>query len=77
MRYTLYGDGIHDDTDAIQEMIDSSCEAVLPAPKAFYLISRTLVLHSNFRLVLPRFAEIRLAPQSNCLMLKSATVARR
>ena len=74
MRYTLYGDGIHDDTDAIQEMIDSSCEAVLPAPKAFYLISRTLVLHSNFRLVLPRFAEIRLAPQSNCLMLKSATV---
>ena len=27
----LYGDGIHDDTDAIQEMIDSGCcEVVLP-----------------------------------------------
>lgn len=34
MQYELYGDGVHDDYPAIQEMIDSSvCEVSLPAPK--------------------------------------------
>lgn len=74
MKYTLYGDGINDDTLAIQELLDTSCEVVLPAPKAFYLISSTLIIHSNTRLVLPRFAEIRLKAGSDCLMLKSETV---
>ncbi len=73
--YTLYGDGIHDDTLAIQELIDSGvCEVRLPVPKKHYLISKTLVLPSNFRLVLPRYAEIRLAPGSNCLMVKNKMV---
>ncbi len=73
--YTLYGDGIHDDTSAIQSMIDSGvCEVSLPAPKVCYLISRPLELPSNFRLILPRFAEIKLAKNSNCLMLKNKTV---
>ena len=32
--YNLYGDGIHDDQPAIQEMIDSGvCEVSLPAPQ--------------------------------------------
>ncbi len=70
----LYGDGIHDDTSAIQELIDNNCEVNLPAPKAFYLISRSLELHSNLRLTLPRFAEIRLKEGSNCYMLKNVTV---
>lgn len=70
--YTLYGDGIHDDTLAIQELIDSGlCEVCLPAPKKHYLISKPLELPSNFRLVLPRYARIRLADGSNCLMLKN------
>ena len=70
----LYGDGIHDDTAAIQEMIDSGvCEVKLPAPKSMYLISRPLELPSNFKLVLPRFAVIRLADNSNCFMLKNKT----
>ena len=70
--YTLYGDGIHDDTLAIQELIDrSGNELVLPSPKKHYLISQTLTLPSNFRLVLPRFAEIRLADNSNCVMLRN------
>ncbi len=73
--YTLYGDGIHDDTLAIQALIDSGvCEVQLPAPKKHYLISKPLELPSNFRLVLPRYAEIRLAPGSNCLMLKNKMV---
>ena len=70
--YTLYGDGIHDDLPAIQEMIDSGvCEVVLPAPKVCYLISKTLLIPSNFRLVLPRYAEIKLADGSNCLMVRN------
>lgn len=73
--YRLYGDGIHDDTLAIQELIDSGvCEVCLPAPKKFYLISKPLELHSNFRLVLPRFAEVRLAAGANCVMLRTKAV---
>ena len=72
MIHTLYGDGIHDDYPAIQEMIDSGvCEVSLPAPKKNYLISSTLVLPSNFRLVLPRFAEIKLADGASCLMVRN------
>ena len=74
MSYTLYGDGIHDDTGAIQELIDNNCEVSLPAPKVCYLISKPLELHSNLRFVLPRFAEIRLKEGSNCYMLKNKTV---
>ena len=71
----LYGDGIHDDTAAIQEMIDSGvCEVRLPAPAKFYLISKPLALPSNFRLVLPRYAEIRLADGSNCVMVRNKVV---
>ena len=33
MPHILYGDGIHDDTAAIQELIDSSMEVSLPALK--------------------------------------------
>lgn len=75
MTHILYGDGLHDDTAAIQERIDSGVsEVVLPAPEAFYLISRPLELPSNFRLVLPRFAEVRLAPGSNCVMVRNKMV---
>lgn len=71
----LYGDGIHDDTLAIQELIDSGvCEVCLPVPKVCYLISKPLELPSNFRFVLPRFAEIKLAANSNCEMLRNKMV---
>lgn len=73
--YMLYGDGVHDDTAAIQEMIDSGvCEVSLPAPKVCYLISRPLVIPSCFKLKLPRYAEIKLADGSNCFMLQNKTV---
>ena len=65
-KYVLYGDGIHDDTDAIQELIDhSGCELSLPVPQENYLISRPLEIPSNFKLKLPRYAKIRLADGSN------------
>ena len=73
----LYGDGIHDDTLAIQALIDSGiCEVCLPAPKVCYLISAPLTIPSNFKLKLPRFAEIRLADGSDCFMLQSRTVVK-
>lgn len=73
--YTLYGDGIHDDTAAIQELIDSGkCELTLPAPEKHYLISKPLELPSDFRLVLPRFAMIRLADGANCVMVRNKMV---
>ena len=74
-KYILYGDGIHDDYPAIQEMIDSGvCEVVLPAPKSKYLITKPLIIPSNFKLKLPRFAEIKLADGANCFMLQNKTV---
>ena len=61
-QFLLYGDGIHDDQPAIQEMIDSGmCEVSLPAPAKYYLITKPLTIPSNFKLKLPRYAEIRLA----------------
>lgn len=48
MAYQLYGDGIHDDYPAMQEMLDSLvCEVVLPAPKKCYTISKTLKIHGG------------------------------
>ncbi|MBQ2977874.1 MAG: hypothetical protein IJE17_10315 [Clostridia bacterium] len=77
-KYTLYGDGIHDDTDAIQEMLESgACEVALPAPAAHYLISRPLIMPSKCKLKLPRFAEIRLADGANCFMLQNKTVEKK
>lgn len=74
-KYILYGDGIHDDRPAIQEMIDSGiCELVLPVPQNKYLITKPLVIPSNFKLKLPRFAEIKLADGANCLMLQNKPV---
>ena len=71
----LFGDGIHDDTKAIQELIDSGIhELCLPDPKVCYLISAPLELPSNFKLKLPRFAEVKLAKDSNCIMLKNKTL---
>jgi len=70
----LYGDGIHDDTAVLQDMIDNAgCELTLPQPEVCYLISAPLELPSNFKLTLPRFAEVKLAAGSDCFMLKNKT----
>ncbi len=66
----LYGNGIDDDTLAIQELIDNANgEVVLPQPANFYLISKPLEIPSNTTLKLPRYATIRLKDGSNCVML--------
>ena len=71
--YKLYGDGIHDDAPAIQEMLDSGISAViLPVPEKHYCIGSTLKIHSNQSFVLPENTRIRLLPNSNCFMLTNA-----
>ena len=71
--YTLYGDGIHDDQPAIQEMLDSGATCIcLPPPKNFYVISKTLRIHSNQELRLDRYTRVRLADNSNCSMIENA-----
>ncbi len=72
MQYTLFGDGIHDDFPAIQQMINNSGECLeLPMPEVNYSISKTLVLPSDFKFVLPEKAVIRLKENSNCPMLRN------
>lgn len=70
MKNPLWGDGIHDDTAAIQALLDSGKRCIaLPLPKTCYLISKTLKIHSFQEFKLDRYAEIRLALGSNCPML--------
>lgn len=70
MEFQLFGDGIHDDTAAIQELLDSRAPKIeLPVPEKHYLISKTLKLHSDQELVLSRWTVVKLAPKSNCPML--------
>ncbi len=64
------GDGVHDDTAFIQEQLDSRRATIhLPPPAVRYLISRPLIIHSRQSLILDPGTVIRLAPQSNCLMI--------
>jgi hypothetical protein len=69
----LAGDGIHDDTEAIQALLNCGVSLVcLPVPQKEYLISKCLKIHSNTAFVLDRFSRIHLAPGSNCLMMENA-----
>ena len=71
----LFGDGFHDDTPAIQAMLDSGVPAVyLPPVEKHYLISRSLVVASRQELKLDRFTRIRMAPLSNQPMLVNRSV---
>lgn len=68
----LVGDGVADDTAAIQVRIDSGASCVyLPPPKKCYRISKTLRIGSDTELRLDRFSVIRLAPDSDCPMIEN------
>jgi len=73
MKNRLYGDGIHDDFPAIQEMLDWGMSCVyLPAPEKYYLISSSRCIHSNQELKLDRYTRVRLVDQANCVMVTNA-----
>ena len=63
----LYADGVHDDTAAIQEMLDRRGLVELPSGK--YLISRPLIIHDNTHFKLDPYAVMRLADGANCSLL--------
>lgn len=72
MKHVLYGDGIHDDFDAIQEMLDSGTSCVyLPCPRVCYKISKCLKIHSHQELKLDRYTLISLMDNSNCAMAEN------
>ena len=66
----IYGDGKHDDTRAIQEMLDE-CGIVTIDKPGTYLISKTLIIHSNTRLVLSPGAKLLAAPLSRCALIEN------
>ena len=62
----LYGDGIHSDAPAIQEMLDSRAGLVyLPVPEKEYLIDVPLKIYSNQVLKLDLYTRIKLADHSD------------
>lgn len=68
----LVGDGVRDDTAAIQARLDSGIACVyLPPPAKAYLISKPLLLGSNQELRLDRFSVVRLADGSDCPMVEN------
>lgn len=69
----LYGNGINDDSDAIQALLDSGSSLVaLPTPQKHYFIGKTLRIHSNQTLALGEMTTIRLLPGCSCPMLTNA-----
>ncbi|MBQ7299148.1 MAG: hypothetical protein IJW77_04830 [Clostridia bacterium] len=65
----LYGDGIHDDTDAIRERLKCGGHVILS--KGVYLISDTLYIPENTYFQLQMGAVVRLADGACCCMLKN------
>lgn len=64
------GDGVHDDTSAIQALLDSGLSTVrLPSPTGHYAISQALHIHSNTSLILDGFTTVRLMDGANSHML--------
>ncbi len=66
----LYGDGIHDDTLALQAMLDE-CGIVKVEKPGAYIVSKTLIIHSNTRFVLSPGAKLLAAPMSRCSLIQN------
>ncbi|MBE6630557.1 MAG: hypothetical protein E7624_06885 [Ruminococcaceae bacterium] len=66
----LYGDGKHDDTRALQEMLDA-CGIVTIEKPGTYLVCRTLLIHSHTRLVLAPGVTLLAAPRSCCALIQN------
>jgi len=63
----LYGDGVHDDTNAIQALLDKCGEVYIS--DGIYLITHPLIIHDNTHLRLSRTAVLRLADHANCSLI--------
>ena len=67
------GDGVHDDTQGLQALLDSRASTVyFPKPDKCYLISKTLKIHSGQTLIVDRNAVIRLADHAEVHLLTNS-----
>lgn len=66
----LYGDGKHDDTAAVQALLDARGIVTIEKP-GIYLISRTLIIHTNTRFILAPGATLLAAPRSCCALIQN------
>ena len=66
----LYADGIHDDTLALQAQLDG-CGIVKIDRPGTYLVSKTLIIHSNTRLVLAPGVHLKATPMSRCALIEN------
>lgn len=71
----VFGDGIHDDTNAIQNLLDECGEIYIPDGK--YLITRPLIIHDNTYLRASKFAHFRLADHAQCSLMDNDGLYRR
>ena len=66
----LCGNGTNDDTAALQQMLD--CRGIVTVDKpGTYLVSKTLVIHSNTRFILSPGARLLAAPLSRCALIEN------
>ncbi len=66
----LYGDGIHDDTLVLQKMLDARGVVTVEKPGT-YLITKTLIIHSDTRFILSPGARLLAAPMSRCALIEN------
>ena len=66
----LYADGLHDDTLAIQQMLDKRGIVTIETPGT-YLITKTLIIHSNTRFVLSPGAHLILGDNTRCSIIQN------
>lgn len=72
----IKGDGITDDTAAIQELLDCS-EEIITLKKGTYLISSPLKIKSNTHLSLAPDAVMKLADGANCAIIENESLPQR
>ena len=63
----LYGDGIHDDSVAIQQLLDK--RGLITIKDGTYLIKKPLIIHDDTNLVLSKNAIMYLADGANCSLI--------
>ena len=66
----LHIDGICDDTQALQELLDQRGNVTVDRPGT-YLVSRTLIIHSNTRLICAPGVHFLAAPFSKCALIEN------
>ena len=69
----LYADGITDNTIQLQEMLDKRGIVTVDRPGT-YLVSKTLIIHSDTRLIFSPGARILAAPMSRCALIENEHV---